>query len=182
MGCAHYRDLSTTYYLEKHLGWSGIGVDALAEYRPEYEKERPHTKFCNFIVTDHSDTQESIYRVRRMRELSSTSLEYAKKESKGSGRYDELHAPTITLNELLRQHGISKLDFLSMDIEDSEPQALTGFDIQQFEPELVCIEAHPAVQQPILDYFTKNGYERIEKYQKYDSLNWYFKPKDSLKK
>jgi len=28
IGCVHYRDSSNTYYLEKHLRWSGIAVDA----------------------------------------------------------------------------------------------------------------------------------------------------------
>ena len=72
--------------------------------------------------------------------------------------------PTITLNDLLRAEGISKIDLLSIDIELHEPQALKGFDIKRFKPSLVCIEALPPVRQQILDYFAANGYVVVGKY------------------
>jgi hypothetical protein len=68
-----------------------------------------------------------------------------------------------------------------MDIEESEPPALAGFDIERFRPELVCIEASPSIQQALLDYFTKHGYERIDRYLEADSVNWYFQPRDGSK-
>lgn len=64
-----------------------------------------------------------------------------------------------------------------MDIEGSEPLALAGFDIKRFKPELVCIEVGNVDPNKILEYFTRHGYERIDKYLKYDKVNWYFKPK-----
>jgi hypothetical protein len=33
VGCFDYKDWSTTYYLEKHLGGTGIGVDAEEVHR-----------------------------------------------------------------------------------------------------------------------------------------------------
>ena len=38
VGAAHFKRNSTTYYLDKHLGWSGIAIDALKEYAPDYAK------------------------------------------------------------------------------------------------------------------------------------------------
>jgi hypothetical protein len=32
IGANHYKIASTTYYLERHLGWRGIAVDALDEF------------------------------------------------------------------------------------------------------------------------------------------------------
>lgn len=177
VGCSHYKDASTTYYLEKHLGWSGIAVDALAEFALGYIKNRPNTKFFNFIVTDHSGVIEPFYRVTESTSMSSTNLDIAKqhmKQYKVSEKYKIVYIPTITLNDLLEKNGISKIDFLSMDIEGGETAALAGFDIERFKPELVCIEGH---NEAYLDYFLRHNYERIEKYSKYDNLNWYFKPK-----
>lgn len=62
LGCSWYEAGNNTYYLEKHLGWSGIAIDALNEYALDYIEHRPNTKFFNFIVTDHSGTVESFYR------------------------------------------------------------------------------------------------------------------------
>jgi len=181
IGCADYKDASTTYYLEKHLGWSGIAVDALAEFENGYVENRPKTKFFNFIVTDHSGSKEPFYRLSDSVWQSSTSKEFV--ESVAEDRedirnvYQKFYIPTITLTELLEKNGISEIDFLSMDIEGSEPAALAGFDIDKFKPELVCIEAHSNGNK-IMRYFTRHGYERIKKYLKYDTQNWYFKPKN----
>jgi hypothetical protein len=84
--------------------------------------------------------------------------------------------PTTTLDALLAQAKIERIDFLTMDIELSEPGALAGFDIDRFRPELVCIEGHLEVRQQILDYFARHGYVLIGKYMRADAYNLYFKP------
>lgn len=68
---------------------------------------------------------------------------------------------------------------MSMDIEGAEPDALKGFDIERFKPELVCIETgtDPVVDRQIADYFSEHNYERIDEYLPYDSVNWYFRRK-----
>ena len=81
--------------------------------------------------------------------------------------------------KLLDDNGIEKIDFLSMDIESAEPDALAGFDIERFQPELVCIEATPGIRKQLLEYFGAHGYERIDRYLEYDKINWYFKAKTS---
>jgi hypothetical protein len=84
--------------------------------------------------------------------------------------------PTTTLNRVLEKAGLTKIDFLNMDIELSEPKALAGFDIDRYRPELVCIEAQPETRQQILDYFAEHNYRLIGKYLRVDPTNLYFKP------
>ena len=60
--------------------------------------------------------------------------------------------------------------------ERHEPEALAGFDIERYRPELVCIEAGRTTRARLLAYFNRHGYERIEGYLAHDSLNWYFRP------
>jgi FkbM family methyltransferase len=177
---------STTYYLEAHLGWSGIAIDALPEFAPQYERLRSRTRFFSYIVTDHSGTVESFYRVKGATGLSTTipGREWEGREL----QTEELKIPTITLDELLDQNGVERIDFLSLDIEGGAPKALAGFDIERFAPELVCVEKygidesgkldpdlHP---QKLLDYFREHGYERVERYDANDEVNWYFAPRD----
>jgi len=182
VGCAHYMHASTTFYLEKHLGWSGIAIDALDEFENDYLENRPNTKFFNYIVTDHSGTKDFFYRLSDNGVwYSSVDKRFVEKVAKSRNDiksvYQKLEVPTITLTELLEKSEISKIDFLSMDIEGGEPKALAGFDINRFRPELVCIEAH-SNKRTIMKYFTRNGYEFIEKYLIYDNLNLYFRPKN----
>jgi hypothetical protein len=89
---------------------------------------------------------------------------------------EEIQVPSITLNRLLEDQGVERVDLVSMDIEESEPQALAGFDIQRFKPALVCIEAVERVQPKIQAYFDAHGYRRIDRYLERDPINWYFEP------
>jgi hypothetical protein len=177
VGAYHWMEASTTLYLEKHLGWHGIAIDANAAFGPDYAEYRPGTTFLSFFVTDHSGGGEKLF---LRGPVSSQSRQHIESFT-GTEDTELLEAwvPAITLNDLLDRNGVEKLDFLSMDIELGEPAALAGFDIERFRPELVCIEVSPSTLEPISAYFAEHGYVRIEEYGEHDSVNWYFRPGDS---
>ncbi len=177
VGAADFKSNRTTYYLEKHLDWSGMAIDALPEYAPAYEKKRPKTRFFNYIVTDHSGTVDEFYRVKGVPDLSSTI-----KDRKWDGKVlpaETILVPSITLNDLLKREGVETIDFMSMDIERGAPKALAAFDINRFKPALVCIEAGAGedFHRVVAGYFAERGYERIDRYLKHDWANWYYQPK-----
>ena len=173
VGAGHYRINSTTFYLEKHLDWHGIAVDAIPNYERQYLEKRKNTHFFSFYVADKSDEKIDFYMIQKNRRLSTGDEEAAKKE----GEYKAIKVPTITLNDLLEREGVTEFDLLSMDIERAEPAALAGFDIRKYKPSLVCIEAHKEAIDQILGYFHKNNYTVIDKYKGLDPLNLYFTPK-----
>lgn len=177
VGAFHWKNASTTLYLEKHLGWTGIAIDANPRFAPGYAENRPGSEFLSYFVSDHSGTVEEMYEAGP---LSSKSEEHIR--SFPNMKESELHqieVHTITLNELLDARDIEKIDFLSMDIETGEPAALAGFDIERFRPELVCIEASKSVRDQISKYFEEHGYERIEEFLPLDRVNWYFRPSET---
>jgi FkbM family methyltransferase len=173
VGANHYRDSSTTYYLEKNLGWSGLAVEPLSQFAADYTRYRPKTTFAAFFVSDVSDETAKMYVLDAHTVVSSADRKFTERTGANPR---EVVVPTITLNDLLPRHGIQKIDFLSMDIELSEPKALAGFDVRRFRPGLVCIEAHTEVRQQILDYFARNGYVIVGKYMPADEHNLYFMP------
>lgn len=173
VGAFHWKRWSTTYYLEKHLGWTGVAVDPLPEVEPGWRRNRPGAQFFRYIVSDQSGEIATLYGAGG---LSSTD----------AGHLADFGAPevepvlhevtTITLDDLLAQAGIERIDFLSMDIEGGEPAALAGFAIELFRPELVCIEATERIRDAIQSYFAAHGYQRIDAYLAWDEVNWYFAP------
>jgi len=175
VGAAHYRDGSTTYYLERHLGWRGVAIDAMAEYGPDYEVYRPRTHFLSYLVTDHSGTMDTFFVLKTKYLMSTTSKDWA--ERFGRDDYETVLRPSVTLNDLLQREGLTKIDFLSMDIETGEPAALDGFDIERYRPDLVCIEVTDGVRDRVAAYFAAHTYERITRYDGYDGVNWYFEPR-----
>ena len=173
VGANHYRDENNTYFLEHSLGWSGIAIDALEEFAADYLTHRPRTKFVALFASDVPDTTVQFFVPDSNKLVASISREFTV-HAGAPGKVRQV--PTTTLNVVLDQAGVKSVDFMSMDIELAEPQALAGFDIDRFKPALVCIEAHPDVRQQILDYFAQHGYVVIGKYLRADSKNLYFQP------
>ncbi len=173
VGANHYRSTSKTFYLESKLGWSGVAVEPQRQFEKDYTQHRPRTKFRPFFVSDVSNETAKLYVIRKATTVASSDSSFVKQ----FGEPDEVRdVPTITLNDLLQSEGITSFDFLSMDIELHEPQALQGFDIRRFRPSLVCIEGLAPVRQQILDYFARNGYVLVGKYLWVDQENLYFAP------
>lgn len=184
VGCFHWEQSSTTCYLERHLGWSGIAIDAQDKFAEGWKKHRPRSKFFAVAVTDKSGETITFYQTgtdsKRNGGTSSTELTNINKLKKRTEiDVREITVPTITLTDLLDREGVKAIDFLSMDINGAEPIALKGFDIQRFRPELVHVEASPHRQEALAAYFKRNGYKRIDEYLEYDRINWYFTPNDS---
>ena len=171
VGANHYRVHSMTYYLETQLGWSGVAIEAQKSFAAEWAAHRPRTKFFAMFASDTAGADVKFY------------VPGTKHALNASGRPDvavvpttETTVPSTTITAALEEAGITAIDFLSMDIELYEPQALAGFDIDRFRPALACIEAHPAVRQKIVDYFDAHGYVLVAKYLRADINNLYFKP------
>ncbi len=174
VGCAWPIRHSNTFYLEHRLGWRGVGVDALPDYAAAWKKRRPRSLFRHYAVTDRSGEMIPFYRADRPG-VSGVEPQAAH-ESKGV-KYDEIKAPTITLTQLLDDIGVARFDLLSMDIEGGELQALAGFDIDRFKPQLCCIEAKPANREKLDAYFAAHSYERLERYIARDPANFYYAPR-----
>lgn len=172
VGAGPWRERSNTCFLEKELGWSGLAVDALPELADDYRLHRPRTKFFAAFVSDVADRQATLH-------VGENAL-FSSGESAFTNDYTdiarEVRVRTVTLDGLLAAEGVERIDFLSMDIELHEPQALAGFDIGRYRPALVCVEAHPQVRQKILDYFARHGYVAVARYLRADPQNLWFAP------
>ena len=172
VGASHYQQDSNTYYLEKELGWSGIAIEPQTQYAADYTQHRPRTRFVSMFASDVAGRQIKLFTTPNDLRVASSTAGF----TEGSGPTTSVDVPTTTLNDVLEQARVGHVDFVSMDIELHEPQALAGFDLVRFEPALVCIEAHPEVRQQILDYFHERGYVVVGKYLRSDVKNLYFTP------
>lgn len=171
VGANHHQRFSNTYYLETALGWSGVALEPQTKFADGYATFRPKTTFVPLFVSDVSNQQATLY-VSANDLVASSSQEF----TGAFGAASPTPTTTTTLDDVLDRLGIARVDFMSMDIELAEPQALAGFSIGRFKPRLVAVEAHPPVRQQILDYFTRHGYSLVGKYWRVDSENFWFAP------
>jgi len=179
VGAGDYQANSTTFYLEQHLGWKGIAIDANRARRTSYAQHRPQTKFFHFFVADKSDEETDLFMPLGRLDSASGDRKLvlaADPYEDAPSKIVKIKVRTITLNRLLDLLQIKTIDFLSMDIEGGEVAALAGFDIKRFKPKLVCIEVNHSSHGVIEDYFKRNDYKRIEEYVPLDPVNWYFTP------
>ena len=171
VGAHHYKDFSNTFFLESEYDWSGIAVEPQIEFAEDYTRFRPRTRLVSMFAADTDHGSVAFYVPAANPRAASSSAQFARQYGPLGKARD---VPTATLNTLLVQAGITQIDFLSMDIELAEPKALAGFDIARYQPEFVCIEAHPLVRQSILEYFFAHGYVLVGKYLRADPNNLYF--------
>jgi FkbM family methyltransferase len=171
VGAYHYQRFSNTYYLETAMGWSGVAIEPQVIFAADYKKYRPKTTFVPLFISDVSNRQATLYMTG-----SDTVASGIRKFTESFGKVTATPVTTSTLDDVLDRLGIKRIDFLSIDIELAEPQALAGFSIGRFAPRLVVIEAHPPVRQQILDYFTRNQYALVGRYWQVDDENFWFAP------
>ena len=173
VGAGKYKTNSNTWFLEHELEWSGVAVDAQDQFRREWEQYRPKSKFFALFVSDRSDSKARLF-------LSANDWSVASFQQNFTERFGELagdvDVPTVTLDDLLTRLQVNAFDFLSMDIELAEPQALAGLDLERFKPRLVVVEVHHQVRQQILDYFATHHYSVVGKYLRIDTANLWFMP------
>jgi FkbM family methyltransferase len=177
VGASHYEKDSTTYYLEQHLGWRGIAIDALEEFRADYERHRKGTQFFTFFVTNRAELPKDFYVFTKDTRISSGSLEWLHGLRVKDRNIRKIQVPSITLNQLLAAQRVEKVDFVSMDIEGAEPEALEGFDLERYRPELLCVEIQTHTRDRLLAYLASHGYVPIEPYRQVDPVNLYFRRK-----
>jgi hypothetical protein len=171
VGANHYRDGSTPYYLEQRLGWSRIAIDTQEKFAAEYRKYRPRTRFFPFFLSNVSSETAKRYMtnfegqgVSADEPLSSIVLTTT------------VEAPTIASTDLFDRQAVPAIDFLSINVELSEPRVLDGFAVGRFRRRLVCKEAQAEVRQQILEFFTRHSYAVIGKYLGVDTANLCFIP------
>lgn len=172
VGANHHQRYSNTFYLETALGWSGVALEPQLKFAVGYKLHRPRTTFVPLFVSDVSNREAVLY-VGENDLVASSSRDFT--DSFGHGAAPT-RATTTTLNDILDRLKISRIDFLTMDIELAEPQALAGFSIDRFKPRLVAIEAHTPVRQQILDYFAHHDYVIVGNYWLVDHENFWFAP------
>ena len=178
VGAGHYRDMNMTLFFEEQRGWRGIAVDANPTFAPGYAQNRPGTKFFAYFASDKVEPAKPFFVDDRRWALGSGDKNYLEEAGLNTHTH-EIAVPTITLDALLEGQGVTKVDFLSMDIEQGEPAALAGFDITRWKVELACVEMQAAVAPVIRDYMQKHGYVAVKRYAALDTINTYFAPEGS---
>lgn len=168
-GATNGKTINNSYMLEKYYDWTGV----VCEPNPTYHEELKRNRTC-FVetkcVSNASDKVVTFLKTNNP-ELS-TMVGYDNDEHDRSF-HDKIEVQTISLNDLLKRHGIEKVDYLSVDTEGSEYDILSVFDIEKHLPTIITVEHnYTENRHKIHTLLTSKGYVRkFEMFSRWD--DWY---------
>lgn len=164
---------SNSYLLEAFHGWRGVLVEPAQSWHVDLTKAR-HCAIDHRCVTDRSG-DHVLFRDCAERALSTIdTFTHADRYGRMRGKAQRYKVDTVSLNDLLDQHGLGTVDYLSIDTEGSELMILTPFDFGRFRPRVITIEHayEPRRRAALFELLSAHGYRR-----KFESLSqiddWY---------
>ena len=151
-GCNDYNEQNNTFDLER-AGWSGIAIDAQIRYEAGFLLNRPATKFVHAaIVSDEYDKGVITLHGGGMTATCSDT----------SDSTESFIAPARTLQQIFDDKSITTVDFLSLDLEGFEHEAISGIDFSKMDIKVICAEHHGFVPNyKSYDYMESLGYKKF---------------------
>ena len=151
-GCNDYNEQNNTFDLER-AGWSGIAIDAQIRYEAGFLLNRPATKFVHAaIVSDQHDKPTITLHGGGMTATCSGA----------SDSTESFIAPAKTLQQIFDDQSITTVDFLSLDLEGFEHEAISGIDFSKMDIKVICAEHHGFVPNyKSYDYMESLGYKKF---------------------
>lgn len=137
---------SNTYALEQ-LGWTGLLIEAHPENVERCRKNRPRSIVEHYAIGGPDASGTALFNMvigrggDLLSALSPDADHLCRCLREGEG-IRQISVPCIGLGQLLKLHQLPHIDFLSIDIEGGEIEALRGMDFERLRPRLVLLEAN----------------------------------------
>jgi len=169
VGCYHPIRASLTHLLYKK-GWKGVNIDISEDTINLFNIARPNDKNINIGITD-KEGEDFYYQSSHINQANSFKF------------YDNVKKVKVqitTLDNIIKNLGIEKIDFLNIDVEYRDFKALKGLNLNNVRPSLIAIEDNDAydiadvTNSDIYKYMTNNEYFL---YSKLNCTNFYLDKK-----
>ena len=156
IGCNQPKINSLTYLLFKK-GWKGMNFDISRRCIDLYKVFRNGDTNLNISVGSVEKQVNSFifYENCTMNTVDESFKNYTSKSVNKDPEVKKIYQKT--LNQILIDNNIKRIDYLNIDVEGYEMNVLKGFSLSQYKPKLVSIEIHdiecPPVKNKIFKYF-----------------------------
>ena len=139
VGCNHPIKYNNTYLLYKK-GWCGINIDLDKTSIDQFKKIRKRDENVQMLVTSYDNEIKDLYFYHDRSAINTLSKELA--ENRNS-KYKEIKKIRgLSLNSIIANSKFkdSKINLLSIDIENYEYEALKNFDFNQYNIDIIVTE------------------------------------------
>ncbi len=160
---------SNTLFLKENYGWSGICIEPNKILYEESLKIR-NDKHYNCAIDEFSRGNQEFYQISGpchgigtlSSKMDSERMNLLNSEiQKFGGSYEKIQVPVRRLGDILFENKITRIDYLSIDVEGNELSVLKGIDWINTNIELISTEANNTIE--VDKYLYPLGYVRFAK-------------------
>ena len=171
VGCYHPLDGNNTYLLYKK-GWHGMNIDLNETSIDLFNKARKNDVNLRIAVSNKFKKIKFFYR-KKINMLNTINKKFASSSFRKGFKTSYVQADT--LNSVLgkSKYKNKKIEFLNLDIEGNEINALKSLNFKKYSPKLICVEIHNYSSRssksvnlksnPIYKFLLKKGYSQVWK-------------------
>ena len=179
LGCNHPIKFNNTYLLYKR-GWRGINIDLDKKSIEEFNQIRNEDYNVQSLISTTKAEEKEIYFYHTRSAINTVSDELISYRKTDKEKVQITKKKTDTLENVIDEspYKNKKINFLSIDIENHEYEALKNFSFERYPFDVIVIEIHDLNQKSLEIYnqsikFVLNSdiYKLLEK-NKYKLINW----------
>jgi len=130
VGANHPVIKNQTWFLEQK-GWSGLLIEPLPEQCTLLRSQRPLAKTIQAAVCAPGDEGQALLYIAVQPSKSSLSPQWGHAQTG-----EAIKVSSLTMNSILEKAGINKINFLSLDIEGMEMNAMRGLNFKNINQNL----------------------------------------------
>jgi len=138
VGANEPRHLSITASLYD-LGWRGLLIEADPDHARELRILRPLDTVVECAAA--ASTGTLIFHRVPGTGLGTLAPTEAEQAALRGFQTDTIEVPTRRVSEIVDEHGMTEIHFMSIDVEGAEAEVLAGLDLARHRPWVLCIEA-----------------------------------------
>ena len=176
VGCNHPIKFNNTYLLHKR-GWSGINIDSDHTSIELFNKFRSNDFNVRNIVSD-DESVKKLYFYHKRSALNTLSKDLV--DSRTSKPSKIIEEKSVTLNKIIEDspYRNSKINLLSVDIENHEFEALKNFNFLKYKVDVLIVESTDVSLEKLemynqsLDFITKSKVYNLIVNNGYKLINW----------
>ena len=135
---------------------------------------RPRDTLVDAVIGKSRGEME-FHLVDRLHALSTTVAEHGRAAAGHGASFRTLRMPSASLADLCQEHGLTKVDFLKIDVEGGERDVVAGADWRRFRPAVVVIEAtRPLTGEPAWQDWEPPLLSQGYRFALFDTLNRFY--------